>query len=70
MIRLHTEVCCSPPFRLQRADDVSADAGDLSALNVRVVQTDNSHCTSVTSVAGMQEAQRTRERSLLFINKA
>lgn len=50
-IRLRIELRRSPSFRLRSADDASVDAGDLSALNVLVVQTDNSHSASVTSVA-------------------
>lgn len=53
MIRLHTNLCCSPSFRLQCADDASADASDLSALNALVVQTDNNHSTSVTSAGAV-----------------
>lgn len=74
MIRLQTEVCCSPSFRLRCADDASVDAGDLSALNVLVVQTDNGHSTSVTSVAAIPnqrcDVERARERLSLCNNKS
>ncbi len=74
MTRLHTELCCSPSSGLQCADDASVDASDLSALNVLVVQTDNSHSTSVTSVAAIlnpscDDVESSRERSPLCNNK-
>lgn len=73
MIRLRTKLCYSPSFGLQCADDASVDASDPSALNVLVVQTDNSHSTSVTSVAAILNhrcnVERARERSPLCNNK-
>lgn len=67
MIKRHIKLCCSHSFRLQCADDASVDSSDLSALNVLVVQTDNSHSTSVTSVAAIlnyrSDVERARERS-------
>ena len=73
-IRPRIELRRSPSFRLHSADDASVDAGDLSALNVLVVQTDNSHSTSVTSVAAAPiqrcDGQRgARERSPLCNKK-
>lgn len=43
-----TKALFQPSFRLQRAHNASVDASELSALNVLVVQTDNSHSTSLT----------------------
>lgn len=63
MIRSHSELCCSPSFRLHCADDASLDASDLSALNVLDVQTDNSHSTSVTAVAAKLHHRCDTERS-------
>lgn len=71
---LHTELCCSPSFRLQSADDASADTSDLPAPNVLVVQTDNSHSASVTSVTALlnqrHDVKGARERLSLCNNKS
>lgn len=68
---LHTELCCSPSFRLQSADDASADTSDLPALNVLVVQTDNSHSASVTALLNHRhDVKGARERLSLCNNKS